>query len=163
VGSTKTVSSFKRENIRAQTQSKAKVNLQPSNVWVQLKIFWAPPRAWVTSSAMPFVAHASSSRLQMPVLHCCCCCSWWSSHCTGISKTLHDPFSPGPSIATEAGLSPMAFLGLSQCQASAALLNSFRGPCALSLIPRIALLGDGETCEIEAWGCRWSSVNRVLT
>jgi hypothetical protein len=33
VGSTKTVSSFKRENIRAQSQSKAKVNLQPSNVW----------------------------------------------------------------------------------------------------------------------------------
>jgi hypothetical protein len=33
VGSTKTVSSFKRENIRAQSQSKAKINLQPSNVW----------------------------------------------------------------------------------------------------------------------------------
>jgi hypothetical protein len=33
VGSTKIVSSFKRENIRAQSQSKAKVNLQPSNVW----------------------------------------------------------------------------------------------------------------------------------
>ena len=90
---------------------------------IQLTIFWAPPRAWVTSPAMPFVAHASSSRLQMPVLHCCCC-SWWSSHGTGISKTLHDPFSPGPSIATEAALSPMAFHGLSQCQASAALLNS---------------------------------------
>jgi hypothetical protein len=72
---------------------------------------------------MPFVAHASSSRLQMPVIHCCCC-SWWSSHGTGISKALHDPFSPGPSIATEAALSPMAFHGLSQCQASAALLNS---------------------------------------
>ena len=54
---------------------------------IQLTIFWAPPRAWVTSPAMPFVAHASSSRLQMPVLHCCCC-SWWSSHGTGISKTL---------------------------------------------------------------------------
>ena len=33
MGSTKTVSSFKRENIRAQPQSKAKVNLQLSNVW----------------------------------------------------------------------------------------------------------------------------------
>jgi hypothetical protein len=33
VGSTKTVSSFKRENIRTQTQSKAKINLQPFNVW----------------------------------------------------------------------------------------------------------------------------------
>ena len=31
VGSTKIVSSFKRENIRAQSQSKAKINLQPSN------------------------------------------------------------------------------------------------------------------------------------
>ena len=79
---------------------------------IQLTIFWAPPRAWVTSPAMPFVAHASSSRLQMPVLHCCCC-SWWSSHGTGISKILHDPFSPGPSIATEAAPSPMAFHGLS--------------------------------------------------
>ena len=74
---------------------------------IQLTIFWAPPRAWVTSPARPFVAHTSSSRLQMPVPHCCCC-SWWSSHGTGISKTLHDPFSPGPSIATEAAPSPMA-------------------------------------------------------
>ena len=73
---------------------------------IQLTIFWAPPRAWVTSPAMPFVAHTSFSRLQMPGLHCCCC-SWWSSHGTGISKTLHDPFSPGPSIATEAAPSPM--------------------------------------------------------
>ena len=54
---------------------------------IQLTIFWAPLRAWVTSLAMPFVAHTSSSRLQMPVLHCCCC-SWWSSRGTGISKTL---------------------------------------------------------------------------
>ena len=95
---------------------------------IQLTIFWAPPRAWVTSPARPFVAHTSSSRLQMPVLHCCCC-SWWSSHGTGISKTLHDPFSPGPSIATEAAPSPMAFHGLSQCRASAALrdpLHAFK-------------------------------------
>lgn len=91
---------------------------------IQLTIFWALPRAWVTSPAMPFVAHALSSRLQMPVLHCCCC-SWWSSHGTGISKTLHDPFSPGPSIATEAAPSPMAFHGLSQCRASAALCDPF--------------------------------------
>jgi hypothetical protein len=33
VGFSKIVSSFKRENIRAQSQSKAKINLQPSNVW----------------------------------------------------------------------------------------------------------------------------------
>jgi hypothetical protein len=90
-------------------------------------IFWAPPRAWLTSSAMPFVANASSSRLQMPVLHCCF--SWWTSHSTGISKILHNPFSPRPSIATEAAPSKMAFHGLSQCQASAALhdpLHSFK-------------------------------------
>jgi hypothetical protein len=91
---------------------------------IQLKIFWAPPRAWVTSPAMPFVAHVHSSRLQMPVLHCCCC-SWWSSHGTGISKTLHDPYSPGPSIATSAAPSPMAFHGLSQCRTSAALRDPF--------------------------------------
>jgi hypothetical protein len=90
---------------------------------IQLTIFWAPPRAWVTSPAMPFVAHTSSSRLQMPVLHCCC--SWWSSHGTGIFKTLHDPFSPGPSIATEAAPSQMTFHGLSQCRASAALCDPF--------------------------------------
>ena len=89
---------------------------------IQLMIFWAPLRTWVTSPAMPFVAHVSSSRLQMPVLHCC---SWWSSHGTGISKTLHDPFSPGPSIATAAAPSPMAFHGLSQCRASAALRDPF--------------------------------------
>ena len=91
---------------------------------IQLTIFWAPPRAWVTSPAMPFVAHVLSSRLQMPVLHCCCC-SWCSSQGTGISKTLHDPFSPGPSIATEAAPSPMAFHGLSRCRASAALRDPF--------------------------------------
>ncbi len=118
MGSTKIVSSFKRENIRAQSQSKAKSISNHPMSGIQLTIFWAPPRAWVTSPAMPFVAHVSSSRLQMPVLHCCC--SWWSSHGTGISKTLHDPFSPGPSIATEAAPSPMAFHGLSQCRASAA-------------------------------------------
>jgi hypothetical protein len=54
---------------------------------IQLTIFWAPPRAWVTSSALSFEAHSFHSRLQLPVLHCCCC-SWWSSHSTGISKTL---------------------------------------------------------------------------
>jgi hypothetical protein len=95
---------------------------------IQLTIFWAPPRAWVTSPAMPFVAHAPSSRLQMTALHCCCY-SWWSSHGTGISKTLHDLFNPGPSIATEAALSPMAFHGLSQCQASAALHDPFMPSC----------------------------------
>ena len=52
---------------------------------IQLTIFWAPPRAWVTSSALPFVAHTLSSRLQLPVLHCCCC-PWWSLHSTAISK-----------------------------------------------------------------------------
>lgn len=108
---------------------------------IQLTIFWAPPRAWVTSSVLPFVAHSLSSRLQLPVLHCCCC-SWWSSHGTGISKSLlsstvirlHQqpligslhgdkllllcmtPSSPGPSIATEAAPSPMAFHGLWLCQ-----------------------------------------------
>jgi len=30
-------------------------------------IFWTPPRAWVTSPALPFVAHTLSSRLQLPV------------------------------------------------------------------------------------------------
>ena len=90
---------------------------------IQLTIFWAPPRAWVTSPAMPFVAHASSSRLQMPVLHCCC--SWWSPHGTGISRTLHNPFSPGLSIAPEAAPSPMAFRGFSHCWASAPLRDPF--------------------------------------
>jgi hypothetical protein len=71
---------------------------------IQFMIFRTPPRAWATSPVMPFVVHSASSRLQNPVLHCCC--SWWSSHGTGISKTLHDLFSPVPSIATEAAPSP---------------------------------------------------------
>ena len=41
----------------------------------KITIYWAPPRAWVTSPALSFVAHSLSSRLQMPVLYCCCC-SW---------------------------------------------------------------------------------------
>jgi len=41
---------------------------------------------------------------------------------------LHDHFSPGPSIATEAAPSPMAFHGLSQCPASAALHDPFMPP-----------------------------------
>ena len=66
---------------------KSKIKLQLSNVWDPLTIFWAPPRAWVTSPALFFVAHNLSSRLHLPVLHCCCC-SWQSSHGTGISKPL---------------------------------------------------------------------------
>ena len=42
-----------------------------------------------------------------------------------ISTSLHYSSSPGLSIATEAALSPMAFSGLSQCQASVALHDSF--------------------------------------
>jgi hypothetical protein len=78
---------------------------------IQPMIFWAPPRTLVTSLARPFVAHMLSSSFQMPVIHCCY--SWWSSYGTGISKTLYDPLSPGPTIATEAAPSPMAFHGLS--------------------------------------------------
>jgi hypothetical protein len=66
---------------------KQKLNSNCPMSEIQLTIFWAPPRAWVTSPSMPFVAHMLSSRIQLPVLHCCCC-SWWSSHGTGISKTL---------------------------------------------------------------------------
>jgi hypothetical protein len=54
---------------------------------IQLMIFWAPPRVWVTSPALSFVAHGLSSRIQLPVLHCCCY-SWWSSHGAGISEML---------------------------------------------------------------------------
>ena len=35
---------------------------------IQLRIFWAPPRAWVTSPALSLVVHSLSPRLQMPVL-----------------------------------------------------------------------------------------------
>jgi hypothetical protein len=41
------------------------------------------------------------------------------------STSFHDPFSPGLSSATEAASSPMAFHGLSECQASAALYVPF--------------------------------------
>lgn len=83
--------------------------------------------SWVASPALPSAAQLSS-RLQPVPLHYGCC-SWLPSHSTGISKntgifccnfaifsptashrlssgspasiTLHDPFSPGPSIASE--------------------------------------------------------------
>jgi hypothetical protein len=106
---------------------KQKLNSNCPMSGIQLTIFWAPPRAWVTSPVLPFIAHMLSSRHQLPVLHCCCC-SWWSSHGTGISKTLHDLFSPGPSIATKAAPSPMAFHGRSQCQASDTLHDPFMPP-----------------------------------
>jgi hypothetical protein len=87
-------------------------------------IFWAPPKG---SPAVPSLALEA----QVGPLHCRCC-SLWSSHSTGISNmvepsaatSLHDPFGPRTSTATEASLSPMAFPGLSQCQASAALHDS---------------------------------------
>jgi hypothetical protein len=47
-----------------------------------------------------------------------------SSPCPA-STPLHVPFSPGPSIATEAAPSPLAFHGLSQCRASAAQHDPF--------------------------------------
>ena len=54
---------------------KQKLNSNCPMSGIKLTIFWAPPRAWVTSPALSFVAHSLSSRLQMPVLYCCCC-SW---------------------------------------------------------------------------------------
>ena len=109
-------------------------------------IFWIPLRTWVTSPALPFVAHSLYSRLQMTVFHCHCC-SWWSSHNNDISKTtmssdetrlhqypligsLHGAklqvLSMTPSSITSienvAAPSPIAFHGLSHCQASATLL-----------------------------------------
>jgi hypothetical protein len=47
-----------------------------------------------------------------------------SSWCQG-STSLHDPFIPGPSIATEAIPLPLELPVLSQCQISAALYDTF--------------------------------------
>jgi hypothetical protein len=59
------------KNIRAQSQSKAKIKLHCPMSGIHLMIFWVPPRAWATSPALSFVAHSFFSKLQMPVLHCC--------------------------------------------------------------------------------------------
>ena len=73
MGSTKIPSYFKRDKYQGTVTFKYKIKLQPSNVWDPLTIFYAPPRAWVTSPALSFVAHTLYSRLHIPVLHCCCC------------------------------------------------------------------------------------------
>jgi hypothetical protein len=98
-------------------------------------IFWAPPKGLGHFfSSVLCSKHSLSSRFWLAPPHCCCCCSWWLSH--GISNTigvpcfnwaarsptashklsswcqastsLLDPFSPGPSTATEAASSQMA-------------------------------------------------------
>ena len=102
--------------------------------------------AWITSLALPSEAH-TACLLGSKWFHCHCY-SCWPSHGIAISinwrlllqlnctftnslsqsfpcgtKTsisLHEPFSPGPSIATEASSSPMVSLGLLQCQSSVA-------------------------------------------
>ena len=86
---------------------------------IQFTIFWTPPRAWVTSPALSIVAHSFSFRFQMPDSTAAAVLGGhpWSWHL----QTLHDPSSPGSSIATEAAPSPVDFHGLSQCRASAAL------------------------------------------
>ena len=75
---------------------KQKLNSNCPMSGIKLTIFWAPPRAWVTSPALSFVAHSLSSRLQMPVLYCCCCsCSFMDlatpKHCM-ISSVLGHQF-----------------------------------------------------------------------
>jgi hypothetical protein len=90
-----------------------------------------------------------SSRLQLPVLHSCWC-PWWSSH--------GGPFSPGPSIATEAAFSQMAFHGLSQCQASAALHD----PLMLSKpVPPVWLLHITKSCSCTRYnfGYLWNTAS----
>ncbi|KAL6050093.1 hypothetical protein STEG23_036836, partial [Scotinomys teguina] len=49
----------------------------------------------------------------------------WGLCCNRATLSLHDPFDPRPSTATEAAPSPMASPGLSQCQTSAVLHKPF--------------------------------------
>ena len=120
----KIFSSFKRKNIRVQSQSKVKIKFQLSNIWDTMHDLLGSSKN---------LGHFSS-----PVLCSIQIFLWAPDACTpllllflvvfhgpGISKTLHDPFSPGPWIATEAPPSPVPFHGISQCWASAALHDPF--------------------------------------
>jgi len=108
-------------------------------------IHWAPPEG---------LGHFSSSALCSALgsadpLHCCAALGdhamvlaapiHWGLCCNQASPTAshklsswcqasdpsHGPFSPGPSTAIVAAPSPMAFHGLSQCPASAAVHDPF--------------------------------------
>ena len=57
MGSTKILSSFKREKYQGTVTIKIKIKPYLSNVWNLLMIFCPPPRTWVTSPELPFVAH----------------------------------------------------------------------------------------------------------
>lgn len=123
--------------------------------------------------------HSWPSRLRLTQLHCCCC-SWYLSHGTGISKvpssscnwaalsptaspglssrcqtspSPHDPFDPGPSTATEAAPLSVAFFGLSQGQASAALHDPscLQNQCHLGDSYPTTLLEDKCQDEKKPW------------
>ena len=102
------------------------------NIW-DTHMIWAPPKGChhFSSSALSTTLSPSWSTpllllflmiipqylyLWLQLLFTNRLFSWFQA-----STPLHDPFSPGLSIATEAGPSSMAFHGLSQWQASAAI------------------------------------------
>jgi hypothetical protein len=87
VGSTKILSSFKREKYQGTVTIKSKFELQPSSVWNPTHNLLGSSKGLGHFSSSALCSTHLSSRLQLLVLHCCCC-SWWSSHGTGISKTL---------------------------------------------------------------------------
>jgi hypothetical protein len=64
VGSTKILSSFRRE--RYQGTVTIKIKLSQYNIWDSLMIFWASPRAWVTSPAVAAVLGAHLMVLASP-------------------------------------------------------------------------------------------------
>jgi hypothetical protein len=63
-----------------------------------------------------------------------------------VPDPLHDPFSSWPSTTTEAAPLPMAFHGLSQCQASTALHDLF-------MLQYQYHLGDSYTLPSTAVAC----------
>ena len=121
MGSTKIFSSFKRENIRAQSQSKAKVNLQLSNVWDPTHNLLGSSKGLGHFSSHALCSNMSSSRLQMPVLHGCCC-SWWSfmvlaspKHCMtpsvlGRQLQMRLDFHQWPSMASHSAEPQLLFM-----------------------------------------------------
>ena len=66
---------------------------------------------------------------------------------------LHDPFSPGPSTASEAAPSPMASPSLLQCQASAATPSCFQNQYHLGDYHTLPSLATNTRC------CLWNTTS----
>lgn len=119
------------------------INHSMSSIWGSLNV-WVPPKAWVTSPALPSVTKARAGSTPPVPLFVVIpqyrhlqnarvfCCSWavlsptfWALFIVPSLNFLHDLFNTGTSAAIPATPSAMVSPGLSQWQASAALHGFF--------------------------------------